>query len=87
VVIGYQSGTNDIAKRTKLSKEYWNPEFKLHDAKTFQRMWKIVGEETGTEWSTDAVIVPGNELAYRDEEVAYIGPDFALLRFLVTRVK
>jgi hypothetical protein len=87
VVIGYQGGTNDIAKRTKLSKENGHPEFTLHDTETFQRMWNVVGEETGTEWSTESMIVPWNELAYRDEEVAYIGPDFVLLRFLVTRVK
>jgi hypothetical protein len=87
VVIGYQGGTNDIAKRTKLNLEYGHPAFLLHDAETFQRMWSDVGEETGTEWITEAAIVPWSELAYQDEEVAYIGDDFALLRFGVTRVK
>jgi hypothetical protein len=86
VVIGYQGGTDDIAKRTKLNTENGQPEFTLHDAETFQRMWQVVGEETGTQWDTEAAIVPWNELAYQDREVAYIGADFALLRFLVTRV-
>jgi SAM-dependent methyltransferase len=85
-VIGYQGGTNDIAKRMQFNIDNGHPGFTLHDAETFQRMWKVVGEETSTKWNIEATIVPWNELAYRDEEIAYIGSDFALLRFLVTRV-
>ncbi|KAF1944890.1 hypothetical protein EJ02DRAFT_501100 [Clathrospora elynae] len=71
----------------KFSKSGSLKEFTLHDAETFQRMWDVVGEETGTKWSMEAAIVPWKELAYRDEDIAYIGSDFALLRFLVTRVR
>lgn len=85
VVIGYQGGTNDIEKRTKSNLESGQKEFTLHDAETFQRMWDVVGQQTGTKWTTEAQIVPWSELLYSDKEVSYLGEDFALLRFLVTR--
>jgi hypothetical protein len=49
-------------------------------------VWDIVGEQTGTKWSTEAVIVPWSELESRIEDVSYLGSDFSLLRFLVTRI-
>jgi hypothetical protein len=85
LVVGYQGGTNDIGKRTKWNRENGQNEFTLHDVETFGRMWDVVGEDTETRWRTEAAIVPWSDLAGRDEEVAYLGPDFALLRFLVTR--
>jgi SAM-dependent methyltransferase len=87
VIIGYQGGTNDITKRTKWNVENGQKEFTLHDPKTFMDMWKIVGEEMEMEWNTEAKIVPWDELATRTEDVAYLGEDFALLRFLVKRVR
>ncbi|KAF7679501.1 hypothetical protein GT037_003249 [Alternaria burnsii] len=87
VIIGYQGGTNDITKRTKWNVENGQKEFTLHDPKTFMDMWRIVGEEMEMEWSTEAKIVPWDELATRTEDVAYLGEDFALLRFLVKRVR
>jgi hypothetical protein len=86
LVIGYQGGTNDIGKRTHFNRESGQKEFTLHDAETFARMWDVVGEETGTEWRTEAAIVPWSELSSHDEDVTYLGNDFALLRFSVTRV-
>jgi SAM-dependent methyltransferase len=86
VVIGYQGGTNDIAKRTKWNLENGQKEFTLHDPETLRNMWEIVSEDMGMKWSTQAEIVPWNELATRMEDVTYLGEDFALLGFLVTRV-
>lgn len=86
MVMGYQGATSDIATRTRWNAENGQPDFTLHDAQTFERMWDVVGEETGTQWQTEAAIAPRKELTYRDEEVSYLGSDFAMLRFLVTRV-
>jgi SAM-dependent methyltransferase len=84
LVVGYQGGTKDLAARTKWNKENNQNKFTLHDADTFRRMWDVVGEETGTKWSTEAEMV--DELNYRTEETSYLGPDFGLLRFSVTRI-
>jgi hypothetical protein len=86
LVVGYQGGTDDLAKRTQWNKEHAQNEFTLHSTETFQRMWDVVGEQTGTKWSTEAVIVPWSELESRIEDVSYLGSDFSLLRFLVTRI-
>jgi hypothetical protein len=86
LIVGYQGGTNDIAKRARSNKQNGQKEFTLHDADTFQRMWNVVGDQTGTTWSTVAAIVPWSELDGRLEDVIYLGSDFGLLRFLVTRI-
>jgi hypothetical protein len=85
LIVGYQGGTSDIAKRTTWNKEHNQKEFTLHDPESFERMWNIVGQETGTKWSTKAEIVPWSELETRLEDVSYLGSDFGLLRFQVTR--
>jgi hypothetical protein len=87
VVVGYQGGTSDIEARMKWNREHGQKEFTLHDPGTFRKMWDVVGEETSTEWTTEAEIRPWEELAYLSAETAYLGDDFALLRFLVTRTK
>jgi hypothetical protein len=86
LVVGYQGGTYDIAKRTQWNKENQQKEFTLHDTETFRRMWDVVGEQTGTKWSTEAAMLPWSELDGRIEDVGYLGSDFGLLRFLVTRL-
>jgi hypothetical protein len=85
LVVGLQGGTSDIGKRTQYNKEKNQNEFTLHDGKTFQKMWDVVGEQTGTTWETEVAIMPWDGREYRQDEVSYLGPDFALLRFLVTR--
>jgi hypothetical protein len=86
LIVGYQGGTNDMAKRTLWNRENGQKEFTLHSAETFKRMWGQVGEQTETEWSTEVAVVPWSELGNRTEEVDYLGSDFALLRFVVERV-
>ena len=87
LVVGHQGGTNDIARRTQWNRENGQNEFTLHGVESFRRMWNVVGEETGTRWSVEASIVPWSQLGYLDSEVAYLGVDFALLRFAVERVE
>ncbi|KAH3909676.1 hypothetical protein HBI56_059030 [Parastagonospora nodorum] len=86
LIVGYQGATKDIVARTKWNKENNQNEFTLHDAETFRRMWDVVGNQTGTKWKTEAEIVPENELEFRPQDTSYLGPDFGLLRFLVTRI-
>jgi hypothetical protein len=86
LVIGFQGGTSDYAKRAQSNREAGQAEFALHDANTFEHCWNVVGEQTGTKWRTEADVLPLSELVYSREEVAYLGNDFAFLRFEVTRI-
>ncbi|KAF2034620.1 hypothetical protein EK21DRAFT_55990 [Setomelanomma holmii] len=87
LVVGFQGGTSDYAKRAQSNREAGQAEFVLHDAETFERMWNIVSDQTNTEWKTEAVVLPLSELEYREEEVAYLGSDFAFVRFAVARIR
>jgi hypothetical protein len=86
LVVGYQGGTDDIAQRALWNKENGQGGFTLHSTETFEQMWYEVGEQTGTKWRAEVVVVPWRELGNRDEEVGYLGKDFVLLRFVVERV-
>jgi hypothetical protein len=86
LVVGYQGGTSNIADRTQLNRGNLQKEFTLHDGESFKRMWDVVGEETGTKWKTEALTVPWSELNGKTEETAYLGADFALLRYTVERI-
>jgi SAM-dependent methyltransferase len=83
IIVGYQGGTNNIAKR-----EEWNKTMTwAHDPDSFRRMWEVVGKETGMEWEVEAEIRPWADCGYLDSEVGYLGEDFSLLRFLIRRIK
>jgi hypothetical protein len=84
--VGYQGGTDDIAKRALWNREHGQGEFTLHSTETFENMWHEVGVQTGTKWRAEVVVVPWGKLGCRDEEVGYLGRDFVLLRFLVEMV-
>jgi hypothetical protein len=86
LVVGYQGGTYDMAKRTQRNRENQKNDFLLHDAETFRKMWDAVGEQTGTKWTTEAAMVPWGELDCRPGDVVYLGDDFGLLRFFVSRL-
>lgn len=86
LMVGYQGGTNDIEQRTQWNRDNGQNEFTLHDPQSFKRMWDVVGEATGTKWTVEALIVPFSELDGRAEDVMYLGPDFAYLRYLVERL-
>ena len=82
LIVGYQTGTNNIEKRSE-----WNKtRFFMHDPESFKRLWDQVGQETGTQWQGQAEIRPWTELGYTDEETGYLGEDFSLLRFVVKRL-
>jgi hypothetical protein len=57
-----------------------------HNVESFERMWKEVGEQTGTEWSIKAKLVDVNvEKSVKRDEVAW--RDTKRLRFEVVRVR
>jgi hypothetical protein len=61
-----------------------------HDPKSFEKMWRIVGKETGTEWRVDAKL--GDEDLYerakkRGGKVSFLPPGSRVLNFEVERIK
>ena len=57
------------------------------DPESWEEMWKLVGEATGTEWKSDAQLKTFKELGFIPEDTDYLGGNSKVLQFVVTRVR
>lgn len=55
-IFGRQVGCEEAGKQTG-PRNYTRY---LHDAKSWQKMWDVVGEQTGTKWRTEVELIPGS---------------------------
>jgi hypothetical protein len=56
-----------------------------HDPVTFEKLWKQVGDETGTSWKVDAKLDTVEGFG-QGQKVAWMGPDVRRLIFSVERL-
>lgn len=65
-------------------KTQWGQNY-LHNVETFEKMWKEVGERTGTQWKVDAKLLTVKETGYSDVLARLMGDKGRYIWFVVTR--
>ena len=58
----------------------------FHNDRTWQELWRQVGEETGTKWSVETFMQPLEEWGYEKEDTAWMGPGAVGFEFCCRRV-
>ncbi|KUJ12544.1 uncharacterized protein LY89DRAFT_757061 [Mollisia scopiformis] len=82
LVVGLQIGTSEGAKKIKEDDTQWEMQ---QDLESWAEMWKIVGEETGTKWKSDAQLKTFAELGFVTEDTDYLTGKVRVLQFVITR--
>ena len=83
-VLGCQLGRNEPEE--KASKWDGNTAF-FHNVESFDKMWRIIGEDTGTSWKVTASLGSLEIVGLEKEDLAWMRPDMRLLQFLVIRME
>jgi SAM-dependent methyltransferase len=79
MIFGHQLGC--VAAQEDIVAEVPSGKIYFHDPESFRKLWRIVGEETGTEWE---VQVESGERGI--DEMMKIKPTLRILRFAVERL-
>lgn len=78
IIVGFQVGSVGFRKRpaSELAKSsaYW------HNPESFQEIWDQVGEETGTEWLTEAQLKTWDEFGWNPNDTAYLRDDARIIQ-------
>lgn len=91
-IVGFTSGPNAIVVGYQRAREVsqkkamtWGDMF-IHDAQTWQDIWRLVGEETGTKWNVDAILVDLEEWGMEKEDTVWMDQYPMGINFVATRL-
>lgn len=80
ILIGYQRAQVQAGELLRT----WGAMY-FHNEETFQKMWRQVQSETGTEWDVNVSLVDLQEWGLRDEDVEWMPNDRKGINFVITR--
>ena len=85
IIVGCQMG-NVVAQCPVLSAVNDIPQFR-HNPDSFQRFWRVVSEETGTEWSCQAWLRTFEETGWDPEDWRWVEDGARGIAFVATRLR
>jgi len=83
LVLGRQVGS--VAPGVLEQKSNESGKMYRHSAESFTKMWREVGDKTGTEWEVDAVLDDVEGFGHNEKHGNWHGPTVRRLRFAVSR--
>lgn len=85
LVLGFQIGraeAQEVQTKSLSSYKHWR-----HDPASLQRMWDVVGEETGTKWKVVGRMMEWKTIGLDAADVKFMEPGDAPVEFVVERVE
>ena len=58
-----------------------------HDLASMKRLWKVIGEETGTAWRTQAWLRSWKEMGWDEKDQKWLVEGARVIEFVVERVE
>lgn len=84
MVVGFQVGS--VGERERKASGLVKRDTYCHDPGSFQKMWEVVGRETGTEWKCEARMLQWEEVGWDPKDTEYLGTEARVIEFVVRRV-
>lgn len=83
IIVGHQIGgiTAGPVSLPGAKEQNWK-----HNAESWEKMWRQVGQETNTVWKIEASLVNFEDLDWDPKSVRFLGPDARVLTWVITRV-